>query len=227
MPHPADVLKLKKNWKLNTPLHKKAGSTKIKGDSKEVEQSDLATFEDPSCFFVTGDGKGVVMRAHHGDPTTDNSDNPRCELREVADGGDWKGSHGTHTLTVVGQVNRLTAVTKKVVLAQVHGKHDDVTVFLLQGDKLCIKDGDHVAFTAPKPLPLRTRYTLKIEVSGGKTRYWFNDDHPLDFTLTNDDPANYFKAGNYLQSNPKKNPSESTSEFSEVVLYSVTTSHDD
>ena len=220
MSHPAEVLKLKDDWKLNTPLHKKPGSTKIKGDSKEVKPPELRTFEDKSCFFVTDDGKGVVMRVHHGDPTTDRSDNPRCELREKTDG--WSGKSGTHTLTVEGQVNRLTPKTKTVVLAQVHGKDDDMTVFRLEGHTLYITAGnDDHAHTVTKEFELDTRYTLRIEVREGKTSYWYNGKKQ-DFTLTNKDPKNYFKAGNYLQSN---NNGESKEKYSEVVLYAVSVSH--
>jgi Alginate lyase len=219
--HPADVLKLENKWKLNTPLHKKEGSTKIKGDSKEVK--DLAKFEDKRCFFVNDAGDGVVMLVHHGAPTTDNSKNSRCELREKTDG--WPGGKGTHTLTVEGEVTRITTKKKTVVLAQVHGKDDDMTVFRLVGDKLHITDGNHSdAFIVDGKFPLGTRYKLKIEVRGGVTSYWVNEKKQ-DFTLKNKDPKNYFKAGNYLQS-PFDN-GESDEKLAEVVLYSVSVSHSD
>ena len=231
MTHPADVLDLNKKWKLDTPLWKPGidehDVDHLKGGSREVKSPELAKFEDKSCFFVTDDGKGVVMRVHHGSPTTKGSWNPRSELRDMTDA--WSGKSGTHTLTVVGQVNRLTATTKTVVLAQVHGKDDDVTVFRLEDTTLYVTEGDKIKHPVAKDFALGKPYTLKIEVKDGKTKYWYNTDRVGPVT-DNSDPGNYFKAGNYLQSNLHKGshdyaPHESTSEYSEVVLYSVEVSH--
>jgi hypothetical protein len=237
MAHPADVLNLDKNWKLATPLWKpgidKHDVKHLKGGSREVKWDELATFEDKgndtSCFFVTDDGKGVVMRVHHGSPTTSGSWNPRSELQDMT--AKWAGDKpGTHTLTVVGQVNRLTKTTKTVVLAQVHGKKDDVTVFRLEDTNLYVTEGDKVKHLVAKDFALGKRYTLKIEVKNGKTKYWYNNTQVGPVT-DNSDSENFFKAGNYLQSNLHKTsheyaPHEPTSEYSEVVLYSVEVSHE-
>jgi len=227
---PADVLDLR-NWKLTLPIQPDEHvETKKNGDAYEVFQPALATFADKRCFSVTDDGKGVVLTVHHGDLATQGSENPRCELREMTNNGkdehNWDGTAGTHTLTVEGQVNRVTTKTKTVVLAQVHnkrdhGKSDDVTVFRLVGDKLHITEGDDDdAFIVPGDFPLNTRYTLKIEVKDGRTSYWVNGKKQ-DFTTKNKDRKNYFKAGNYLQSHGD-GPAE---KLAEVVLYSVTVSH--
>jgi hypothetical protein len=240
MAHPADVLKLeKKMWKLDTPLLKDGATHDIhdpRGESRPVKWPEIATFEDKDkvtnthkgCFFVT-DGDGVVMRVHHGSPSTKSSWNPRCELQDMT--ATWAGDkHGTHTLTVVGKVNRLTKTTKTVVLAQVHGKKDDVTVFRLEDTNLYVTEGDKVKHLVAKDFALGKRYTLKIEVKDGKTKYWYNNRQVGPVT-DNSDPKNFFKAGNYLQSNLNKDsheyaPHEPTSEYSEVVLYSVEVSHE-
>jgi hypothetical protein len=67
-------------------------------------------------------------------------------------------------------------------------------------------------------------HSLKIEVSGGKTGYWFDGDK-IDFTLPNDDPGNFFKAGSYLQSNPESASGESKDEFAEAVIFELRVSH--
>jgi hypothetical protein len=227
---PAEVLNLK-NWKLTLPIKPDEHvPTKKNGDAYEVFQDALDTFADKRCFSVTDDGKGVVLTVHHGGLATQGSENPRCELREMKNNGkderNWDGTEGTHTLVVEGQVNRVTTSKKTVVLAQVHNKRDhnsdDVTVFRLVGTKLHITDGnDADAFIVPGDFPLKTRYTLKIEVKNGTTRYWVNGKKQ-DFTTKNRDRKNYFKAGNYLQSH---GGGQSTDKLAEVVLYSVTVSH--
>jgi len=100
-----------------------------------------------------------------------------------------------------------------------------MTVFRVEGKKLWITDGDTAhGHLVTDDFRLGTRYSLKIEVSGGKTRYWYNGNE-IDFTLPNNDSANYFKAGSYLQSNDDSAPGESTSEFAEAVIYELKVSH--
>ena len=221
MSRPADVLNLE-NWKVTVPVRPEEVESTRNGKAWEVSQPGLAKYSDKQCFFV--DGGGVVMQVHHGDPTTEHSPNPRCELRETVE--DWKGSSGTHTLVVEGQVNRLTKKTRTVGLAQVHGDDDYITVFRLENTTLYVTDGDDEKHVVTHDFALRTRYTLKIEVRKGHTRYWYNGEE-VDHTVENHDKKNYFKAGNYLQSNKESAPHESKEEYSEVVLYSVTTSHSD
>ena len=136
----------------------------------------------------------------------------------------WDGTGGTHVLTLTGQVNRLTRVKPHVVIAQVHNGDDDLTTFRVEGTKLFITDKNTKAKLVDDNFTLKTRYQLKIEVAGGTTSYWYNDVK-VDFTLANTDTVNFFKAGNYLQSNFGTAPGESTDEFSEVVLYDLRVSH--
>jgi hypothetical protein len=219
---PGDVLDLKR-WKLTLPV--KGGDGKV----KEIPASDLTTFKDSKFFFVNAEKTGVVFRTFHGGFTTPGSKNPRTELREMAGSGSekaaWKGGSGTHTMSLTGQVNRLTRVKPHLVIAQIHGKEDDMTVFRVEGKKLWITDGDDPhGHLVTDDFRLGTRYSLKIEVSGGKTSYWYNGDK-IDFTLPNDDSGNYFKAGSYLQSNPESASGESNDEFAEAVIFELTVSH--
>ena len=221
---PGDVVDLT-GWKIDVCVPSASDPTV----AAEIGQPKLDHYREHDHFFLTDDGTGVVLRAHHGHPPTKGSHNPRTELREMtADGSDevgWKAGSGTHRLTVVGQVDKLTAVRPHVVLAQVHGAHDDVTVFRLEGSKLWVTDGNTThAHLVTDHFPLATRYTLTIEVEDGTARYRYNGT-PVDFTLDVGGSGNYFKAGNYLQSNDQTAPSESVGAFSEVVLYDVRVEH--
>ena len=169
-----------------------------------------------------------MFRAYHGGGTTTNSSNPRSELRERYNNdpeGYWDASKGTHEMEVVGQVNRLTKVKPHVVIAQIHDSADDTVVWRVEGNKLWLTDGDNThGFLVDGDFSLGKKYTLKYRVSNGGTyEFWYNGQK---VNYTKKFPAaSYFKAGNYLQSNPKSAPSESTSEYAEVVIYKVTVKH--
>ena len=102
---PGDVLDLGRR-KLTLPV-------KGEGDKvKEISVPAVKTFKDAKFFFLTAEKNGVVFRTFHGGFTTPGSKNPRTELREMAGNGTekaaWKGGSGTHTMSLTGQVNRLT-----------------------------------------------------------------------------------------------------------------------
>jgi len=198
------------------------------GKVVEIRQPQLASYSD-LFFGLTDDKTGVRFRAWHGGDTTQNSRNPRSELREMnADGSDeynWSFKSGRHSMEVVGQVNRLTRVKPHVVIAQIHGADDDLTVFRVEGAKLYLTKGDDThAYLLDPNFQLGKRYTLRFDVVDGKCSYTYNGVKP-SFTVSSSDTSAYFKTGNYLQSNPTTAPSESTSEYSEVVVYSVTVTH--
>jgi hypothetical protein len=77
----------------------------------------LATYS--SAFFQLNDTRdGIIFRTWHGGVTTSGSPNPRSELREETANGTqhakWNAGTGRHSMTVVGQVNRLTKVRPHV-----------------------------------------------------------------------------------------------------------------
>lgn len=218
--YPADILNLTP-WKITLPIV--SG-----GKVVEIRQPELARYTDKH-FLVNTAKDGVIFRVWHGGGTTTNSSNPRSELREMNSTGsteyNWNGTSGVHTQTVVGMVSRLTKVKPHVVLWQIHGGDDDTTVFRLEGSSLWITNGDEThAKLITSSFPLNQRYTLKGEVRNGVCSYWYNGVK-IDYTLNITDTSCYFKAGNYLQSNPTSAPSESTSEYSEVTIYSVSVTH--
>lgn len=218
--YPADVANLRP-WKLTLPIS--SG-----GKVVEIRQPQLATYTD-KYFGLTDAGDGIRFRCWHGGATTSGSSNPRSELREMnADGSDerqWSWKSGKHTIELAGQVNRLTKVKPHVVVLQIHGKDDDVTVARVEGNKLYLTKGDDThAYVVDDNFQLGKRYTIKFEVATGKCSFWYNGVK-LPYTVSSSDAASYFKAGCYAQTNPKSAPSESPDEWAEVVLYSVAVTH--
>lgn len=217
--YPGDIVG--PSWYLTLP-------TGTQGSPDTVHQPQLATYTS-KYFELTPAGDGVVFRCWHGGVTTSGSANPRSELREMSSGGAdkaaWSCARGTHTQTVVGQVNRLTKVRPHVVLHQIHGADDDVTVWRLEGSKLWITDGDNPhGFLVDDAFQLGQRYELKTIAHDGEIGYWYNGK-PLSYTVKSTDPGCYFKAGCYAQTNPVSAPGESTDEYAETVVYSVTVTH--
>lgn len=213
---PADVFG--KNWKLTLPIN----------GAQEIEQPALATYTSKYCE-LTADGSGVVFRAWHGGDTTSGSKNPRSELREMSDDGkdeaSWSSTKGNHTMTVSGQVNRLTKVKPQTVIAQIHDDSDDISVWRVEADKLWLTKGDTThGYLVDPNFTLGKPYTLRYAVSGGVISYTYNGA-VVPFTLKVKGSGWYFKTGVYLQSNPSTAPTESTSEYTEAVVRSVVVTH--
>lgn len=223
--YPADLIS--KDWYLTIPV------LGPKGYAAEIHQPDLATYA--SKFFelvppTPTSPAGIACRTWHGGATTSGSANPRSELREMAGGkgadkASWSSTKGRHQMTINGQVNRLTKVKPQTVIGQIHDDEDDVTVFRVEGGQLWLTKGDTThgylldpAFALGKP------YAIGFDVSGGVVSYTYNGA-VVPFTCKVKTTGCYFKAGCYLQSNPTTAPTEVATEYSEVILYSVSVTH--
>jgi hypothetical protein len=215
--YPADIVG--KDWKVTLPVVED-------GKVVEIKPPEFDTYTDK--YFHLNDTKdGVIFDCWHGGGTTSNSSNPRSELRERYNDdpeGYWNAGSGTHTMEVVGQVNRLTKVKPHVVIAQVHDADDDVSVWRVEGNQLWLTNGDEThGHLVDDNFQLNKKYTVKYVITNGNYEYFYNGTK-VDFTLSNSKES-YFKAGNYLQSNPESAPDESSDEYSEVVIYSVKVTH--
>lgn len=211
------------DWSLTVPV-----ADPKTGNAQEIKQPTLAQYVSKFCELNDA-GNGVVFRCWHGGATTSGSKNPRSELRGYTGGGKtkeaWPSTSGRHRMVVEGQVNRLTKVKPHVVIAQIHDANDDVTVFRVEGDQLWVTDGDNThGYLVDGSFALRSEYSLGFDVSGGVVSFLYNDAL-VPFTLTRNFTGAYFKAGNYLQSNPSTAPTESNAEYAEVVIYSVSKVH--
>jgi alginate lyase len=217
-PKPAGGVDLSQ-WKLTIPETKD-------GKVVEIRPPALATYS--SRYFENlGNGLGYRFRCWHGGDTTQNSKNPRSELRERYNNdpeGYWTAGKGRHTMEFTGQVNRLTKVKPHLVIGQVHDDEDDVCVWRVEADKLWLTKGDDPhGFLVDGNFQLGKPYTCRYEIRDGVYAFLYNGTR-LDYTLKST-AKSYFKVGDYLQSNPKTAPSESTDEYAEVILRSVTVTH--
>jgi hypothetical protein len=218
---PSQVFDLS-NWKLTLPI----GSG---GSPTEIKQPRLDTYSIDPWFHLNAEGTAIVFHVNHGGVTTSGSSNPRSELREMANNGmsgaSWSSTSGTHTMAIEQRVTHLTNVRPHVVVGQIHDAKDDVTVFRLESNKLWITDGNKAnAYLVDSNYQLGTRFTVKFEVSGGVVSYYYNDQK-LNYTQHKSFSGAYFKAGNYLQSNPSTASGESNSAYSEVEIYDVQVTH--
>jgi poly(beta-D-mannuronate) lyase len=185
------------NWKLTLPV---AGSG---GGALEIRQPQLATFS--SEHFATT-GQGVLFTAPVEGATTSGSQYPRCELREMANGGSsnasWSSTSGTHVMEITQAITRTPSAKPHVVAGQIHDASDDVVMIRLEGHDLFVEgDGERLA-DLDGNYQLGTAFTVRIEASGGAIRVAYNGSEKLNLPFSGG--GLYFKAGVYTQSNLDK-----------------------
>ena len=198
---PAAVLDLAQ-WKLTLPFN-----TERKGNPDEVLQPELATFQDPTCFFTSAAGDAIVFRAACGGLGTENSSYPRSELREMqADGKDeisWSTDDSLiHLLEAELAITRTPEVKPHLVCAQIHDDEDDVIMIRLENKKLFVERNDADDVRLDGDYQLGSRFTLRIVAGNGRVKVWYNDQLKMDWEVVK--KRCYFKVGCYTQSNIKK-----------------------
>lgn len=218
--HASDVFSLK-IWKLTIPLDDD-------GDEKpdEISTEDLRYFEDPDFFFLSKTKDSIVFRAKCGAPTTTNSSYPRCELREMTEGGEEKASWGTndgmvHNMTFTAAIHRVPEKKPHVVCAQIHDEEDDLLMVRLEGEKLFLERNDLEPIYLSKDYELGTFFTLMIIADNGRIRALYEDEVIMEWPIKRD--GLYFKAGCYTQSNVKKG--DDPDDFAEVEIQALYVTH--
>jgi poly(beta-D-mannuronate) lyase len=219
---PSDILDLSR-WKLTLP-HARPGEKK----PVEIHQPELAAFEKAECFFADPAGRGVVFRAHCTDTTTKSSKYPRCELREMAGGGNprekarWGTDDGLlHRMTLVQAITAVPPVKRHVVAGQIHDADDDVLMIRLEDRKLFVERNQVGDVLLDKDYALGTRFTLRIEAHAGRIRVWYDGALKMDWKHPRD--GCYFKAGCYTQSNTSKG--DTPESYGEVVITRLHVEH--
>lgn len=219
--YPADLFGPNK-WKITIP-------TSTAGKIDEIKPPAFGTYS--SKYFELNQARdSALMRVWHGGDTTQNSKNPRSELRErVNDNpeGYWAvDGKLSHRLHVVGKVNRFTKVKPHVVVAQLHNRPDDVWVLRIEGPNVYITNwNDAHAYPIISNYKPGDVYDFEALIKpNGETSFKYNGKQVAGPAKTTGAEF-YFKAGNYLQSNPETAPSESTTEYSEVELYVAEATH--
>lgn len=217
---PAQVLDLK-NWKITLPVE----NPDAEGKPLEVTQPELDGYaHDP--WFVAKGCDSVRFRAPVNGKTTQNSKNPRSELREMngSKPAAWSAKSGKHTMVVEQAITALPKERPYVVAGQIHDSSDDVTVFRLEGKKLYLTKGDttrHKLIT--DNYELGTRFQAKFEVSGGKIKAYYNGK--LVDTISASFSGGYFKAGAYTQANCGNSSPCSSGNYGQVEIYKLSVTH--
>lgn len=230
---PSTILNLT-NWRLTTPV----GDREDPREATQIDQPMLTYFRDPRFFHITA-GKGVAFRANVGGATTDGSNFPRSELREMTDNGTeeakWSSKSGTHVMTIVQAITATPKVHPNVVAGQIHDGEDDVAVLRLEGKRLFVDaDGDDVGELDPN-YRLGTKFKLQIRATPAGIVFIYNNTKSVRYAKTGS--SYYFKAGCYTQSGLGSDDSDSDSDssdakqldspnaFGEVVIYKLQVSH--
>ncbi|WP_198681174.1 polysaccharide lyase family 7 protein [Lentzea terrae] len=222
--YPAQALDLE-NWKITLPVDDpdREGRQPL-----EITQPRLRNYVLDPWFAPVEACKAVRFRAPVTGVTTENSKNPRSELREMTNGGrdraSWSSTSGTHTMVIDQAITRLPEGRPQVVAGQIHDADDDVTVFRLVGRKLYLTDEDNTQYKLiADDYEPGTRFQVKFEASEGKIRAYYNG--VLKDTRSKSFSGGYFKAGAYTQANCGNASPCADSNYGEVVVYGVTVTH--
>ena len=213
--YPAQVLDLR-SWKIQLPI----GGEE---DPDEVKQPALATYRVDPWFVVNPGCDGVRFRAAVNGVTTSGSNYPRSELREMngTSNAAWSSNSGTHTMTIDQTVTRLPNDKPHLVVGQIHGGSDDISVFRVEGSNLYVTNGDNARYKlVTNDFRLNTRFQVKFVVSGGKINAYYNG--ALAATLSASFSTGYFKAGAYTQANCGNSSPCSASNYGETIIHKVT-----
>lgn len=178
---------------------------------KEVEWPALKTFELKPYFWVNEkvDPTEVIFRAPVGGATTENSDNPRSECRQMWFNGDpasWSNRTATWNMEAVMRFRAIPTdsdPTRATVGMQIHGGDDDVTVLRLEknGD-LWATDGDTAhGVLITGSYVMNTWMKVRIEARKGGGFRWYVNDVP-EATIGGTTSGAYFKWGAYAQIGP-------------------------
>lgn len=209
--YPAQLLNLI-NWKVTMPIG-------VKDHPLEVKQPGLATYKHDR-FFWAYKSRYVVFRTPVNGVTTEHSDYPRTELREMANNGKslakWNNRSGIHTLSGTLRINHLPAEKRQGVVAQIHDADDDVVMIRATAvsdthakiEAVWSKGKDqgtvNRVLDPSYPMHKDFSYTIIASKSGIVVNYlppgsneWVQSKNPK--TLIRDNC--YFKAGMYCQSN--------------------------
>lgn len=216
---PSHILNLR-DWKWTAPA----------GRPTEIKWPQLACHWD-RYFYVVRDTRGdaVAFRAWCNGATTEGSDYPRSELREMRGTSlaSWDTRKGTHTLDLRAAIDRLPENRPHAVIAQIHGPDDDVVRVLVEDTKLYASYGlgkgrgsEDVELGTLKRTQLAT-----IELRAGRGRIAVSADIDGRIKSVGRDRALggcYWKAGLYLISNTEH---DAATEWGQARLYALESGH--
>lgn len=216
---PSQVLDLDP-WKLTLPV-----DTAHTGHPDEYELPELADYSSP-YFHVDESQDAVVFRAHAGGATTQNSQYPRSELREMTPGGSaqarWSTLAGRHVMHIRQAIVHLPERKPQVIAGQIHDASRVVLAVRLQGRQLFLKAGGAVLAMLDPDYELGRIFDVDLAAGGGKLEAFYAGREVAEIELAQDDC--YFKAGCYTLSNAANGDEEHA--YAEVRIYELTVEHE-
>lgn len=124
------------------------------------------------------------------------------------------------------RVTQLPSEKPHLVVAQIHDSDDDVLTVRVEGSTIVMElDGDDGP-TLDSSYSLNEIFSLRLEVSDGLTRTYFNDE--LVHTLEDEYSGAFFRAGAYTQSacdGDNKVSSEDCDSYGEAEIFDLDVSH--
>lgn len=212
------------NWKLTLPT----GSLE---NPIEIMQPKLDNFELSPWFIALPEARAIRFRAAVNGVTTDGSDYPRTELREMTDSetkASWSSENGKHTLYIDQAITAVPSAKQDVVAGQIHDDERDVIAIRLDYPVLHIRINGTNVQTLDASYALGKRFNIRFEVSNNQTKVYYNNSTEPLYTLSKNYSGAYFKAGVYTQSNCDKEKIQSLctdNNYGEVVIYRIEISH--
>jgi hypothetical protein len=139
----------------------------------------------------------------------------------------WSTTSGTHTMLLEEAITAVPMTKKHVVAGQIHDGENDVIVIRLEMPKLFVDIGGTDGPTLDANYTLGKRFTVKFEVTDGKTNIYYNGSTSPIYTMSTSYANAYFKAGAYTQSNCSTEATTNCNvdNYGEVVLYKAEVSH--
>jgi len=218
--HAGDVIDLSV-WKLRIPLDDNGD-----GVADEVMMPTLRLFEDPEFFHLSEKLDYVIFRAKCGAPTTENSDYPRSELREMKKGGAEETSWGTndgkvHNLTISAAITALPDKKEDVVCAQIRGREGDLLMIRLEGKRLFIERKGLDPLVLDDDYKLGTFFNLMLIADNGRIRALFERKQVMEWKVERE--GLYFNVGCYTQSHRDKG--DTSDSYYETAFKSIFVTH--
>ncbi len=221
--YPGQVLDLSR-WKLQLPV----GSPIV-----EIKLPSLVQYSHTPYFRSTTECAGVRLRAPTSGTTTSGSEYPRSELREMKSDGtsvaSWSTTSGTHTMFIDQAVTALPKGKRHIAVGQIHNGSNDIIMVRVEGSKLLVKPNGAAEVVLDSTYSLGQRFTVKLVVSGGTTKVYYNGSATPKVSYKRSTTGAYFKAGAYTQSNCETEDDEGedcgTDNYGEVIIYDLWVRH--
>lgn len=204
---------------------------------KDIDPTTLANGYTRSPYFIAnGTGSAVKMRVYaDGGRTSTNTKYPRCELREyknLTTKASWTGNTGTHILECKLKVIAMAPNKKEVCLMQVHNASDDTLQVRSEGASGSANWVVRVNGTELGTKLITGTYTygdehtVRVEMIAGTLKVYLDGTQKISQPITGNlaGSGQYFKTGNYMQSNVVDSGNAST-DYDEIEIRDIVVTH--